>query len=103
DFLTKFQYRKSEQRYALEDKVAVIQQAIRDGALLRIVYLKPSDEKTRRTIHPCAIGEMEFQGKTYLGVRAFCLKRNAERTFRVDRMLDITVLPPEQPVFPNPT
>ncbi|MDD5702489.1 MAG: AAA family ATPase, partial [Dehalococcoidales bacterium] len=66
DFLTKFQYRKSEQRYALEDKVAVIQQAIRDGALLRIVYLKPSYEKTRRTIHPCAIGEMEFQGKTYL-------------------------------------
>jgi ATP-dependent DNA helicase PIF1 len=57
--------------------------------LLQIVYLKPGDEKTRRTIRPYTVGEMEYRGKTYLGGRAFCLKRNAERTFRVDRMLEI--------------
>jgi len=32
---------------------------------------------------------MEYRGKNYLGMRAFCLKRNEERTFRVDRILDI--------------
>jgi ATP-dependent DNA helicase PIF1 len=51
--------------------------------------LKPDDEKSRRVIRPLTIGQMEYQGKSYLGVRAFCMQRNAERTFRVDRILEI--------------
>jgi predicted DNA-binding transcriptional regulator YafY len=35
------------------------------------------------------VGEMEYQSKNYLGVRAFCMTRNEERTFRVDRILEI--------------
>jgi ATP-dependent DNA helicase PIF1 len=89
DFLTRYQYHKAEQRSSLDDKMALILKAIRNKSLLQIIYLKPSDEKTRRTIRPLTVGEMEYQGKTYLGVRAFCLKRNEERTFRLDRMLEI--------------
>jgi predicted DNA-binding transcriptional regulator YafY len=32
---------------------------------------------------------MEYHGKRYLGVRAFCMKRNEERIFRIDRILEI--------------
>ena len=34
-------------------------------------------------------GEMEYHGKKYLGMRAFCLKRKEERVFRIDRILEI--------------
>ncbi len=94
DFVTKYQYRKAEQRCNVDDKLDIITRAIKDKKLLNIVYLKPSDEKTQRTIRPYAVGEMDYQGKTYLGVRAFCLKRNEERTFRVDRILEIEEVSP---------
>ncbi|MDD5095827.1 MAG: AAA family ATPase [Dehalococcoidia bacterium] len=92
DFLTKYQYKKAEQTCPVTDKVEVIRRAIKNRATLRITYLKPSDEKTRRVIRPETVGEMEYQGKKYLGLRAFCMKRNEERTFRVDRVLEIEEL-----------
>ena len=67
----------------------MIRRAIRSKAALQIVYLKPNDEKTRRVIKPETVGEMEYRGKTYLGVQAFCMKRNEERVFRIDRILEI--------------
>jgi hypothetical protein len=94
DFITKYQYRKSEQLCTLDDKIEIIKKAIRDKTLLRITYLKPDDEKTRRTIRPVTAGEMEYQGKKYQGVRAFCLTRNGERTFRIDHILEIDEAPP---------
>jgi ATP-dependent DNA helicase PIF1 len=89
DFLTKYQYAKSEQRLSVDDKIEMIKRAIQNRTRLKIVYLKPSDEKSRRTIQPLSVGEMKYQSKIYLGVRAFCLTRNNERTFRVDRILEI--------------
>ena len=69
--------------------VALINRAIEDRGALEIVYLKPSDEKSTRIVRPLSVGEMEYGGKKYLGMRAFCLKRNEQRTFRVDRILEI--------------
>ena len=89
DFLTKYQYRRAEQSCSTVDKIEIIKNAIKNKAALRIVYLKPNDEKTKRVIRPETVGEMEYNNKKYLGVRAFCLKRNEERTFRVDRILEI--------------
>jgi len=57
--------------------------------LLDIAYLRHNDEKSRRLIRPEVAGEMEYSGKSYIGVPAFCLKRNEERVFRVDRILEI--------------
>ncbi|MBP1707029.1 MAG: helicase [Chloroflexi bacterium] len=93
DFLTRYQYRKSEKRLSLDDRLEIIRRAIKNASLLRITYLKPTDEKSERTVRPHTVGEMEYQGKTYLGLRAFCLKRNEDRTFRVDRILDIKEMP----------
>jgi len=88
-FLTKYQYDKAAQTMPVDDKVEVIKRAIENRALLEITYLKPNDEKSRRVIKPEMVGEMEYQGRNYLGVCAFCLKRNEERVFRVDRILEI--------------
>jgi ATP-dependent DNA helicase PIF1 len=92
DFLTRFQYRKANELCSLDTRIEIIRKAIEQNKTLRVVYLKPSDEKSKRVIRPEAIGEMEYQGKTYLGVRAFCMKRQQERTFRLDRMLEIEEL-----------
>jgi len=92
DFLTRYQYKKAEQSHPVGGKIEVISKAIESETSLEIVYLKPNDEKTTRVVRPEAVGEMEYHGKKYLGMRAFCLKRNEERTFRIDRILEIEVL-----------
>lgn len=89
DFLTRYQYQKAEESYPMDGKIEVISKAIENEASLEIVYLKPNDEKTIRVVRPEAVGEMEYRGKKYLGMRAFCLKRNDDRVFRIDRILEI--------------
>ena len=74
-FLTRFQYRKAEERLSYEEKKEIIRKAIRDGGELDIVYLKTDDTKTRRRIRPESVEMMEYRGKTFEGVRAFCHKR----------------------------
>ena len=88
-FLTKYQYDKAEASQSIEDKLAVIQRAIKNKTQLQITYLKPNDEKSRRVILPKEVGEMEYSGKKYMGVRAYCLTRKEDRTFRVDRILEM--------------
>lgn len=88
-FITEFQYRLSEKSIPLEDKIKIIEDALRKNRKLRITYLKASDEKSTRVIHPIQVGEMEFGGKRFLGIRALDSLRGEERTFRVDRILEI--------------
>lgn len=89
NFLTRYQYDRSEASFPVDEKMALIKQAIESGDLLEIVYLKPNDEKSQRTVRPLAVGEMQYCGKSYPGMRAFCTLKKAERTFRVDRILEI--------------
>jgi predicted DNA-binding transcriptional regulator YafY len=35
---------------------------------------------------------MEYRGKTFEGVRAYCHKRGECRTFRLDRMLEVSAV-----------
>ncbi|MCL0057604.1 AAA family ATPase [Dehalococcoidales bacterium] len=88
-FLTRYQYEKAEQSCPVDSKLEAIRRAIENKALLQIVYLKPNDAKTRRIVRPEMVGEMEYRGKRYLGMRAFCTQRNEERVFRIDRILEI--------------
>ena len=89
DFLTKYQYTKAEQSCSVDDKIEMIKRAIENNTALQMVYLKPNDEKTSRTVIPKAVGEMEYRSSKYLGMQAFCLKRNEGRAFRIDRILEI--------------
>ena len=88
-FLTGSQYRLSEERCPLEDKIRLIEDAIENGLALDVVYLKTDDTRTQRTLIPRAIGEMEYRNKKYLGMEAYCMLRREERVFRVDRILEI--------------
>jgi hypothetical protein len=91
-FMTRYRYETAEEAFPLTLKTRLIDEALRDGRDLEIVYLKPTDEKSRRVVRPVSIGEMEFNGKTFIGLRAFCDKRREERTFRVDRILEMRVV-----------
>ncbi len=90
-FLTNFQYQRSEEECSLEKKMEIIQTAIANKSSLDMVYLKGSDEKSKRTVKPLEVGEMQYMNKTYTGMRAYCYKRQDERTFRVDRILELSV------------
>ncbi|MFC1771469.1 WYL domain-containing protein, partial [Candidatus Margulisiibacteriota bacterium] len=89
-FLTQFQYSISDKNCPLEEKVAIIKNAIDHQKTLEIIYLKANDQKSSRTISPAFVGEMEYKGITYMGLKAFCQARNEPRTFRVDRILEIS-------------
>lgn len=101
-FLTSYQYKRSAETYSFEEKIQLIQDSIQDNQDLQIVYLKASDEKTRRIIRPKKVGHLEYQGKTYIGVEAFCHQRQTDRVFRIDRILEIRVIPIEhKPSYEN--
>jgi hypothetical protein len=88
-FLTRYQYKKADDKLSYADKLALIREAIRTGRDLEIVYLKTDDTKTRRRIRPESVEPMEYMGKRFEGVRAHCFKRDEERHFRIDRMLEV--------------
>ncbi len=92
EFLTKFQYQLSEERTPLEEKINIIKKAIEEDANLSITYLKPNDEKSRRIIKPLEIGEFSYNGKKFLGVASYCYNRKENRTFRIDRILELKIL-----------
>ncbi|MBS3052854.1 MAG: AAA family ATPase [Candidatus Aenigmarchaeota archaeon] len=89
NFLTKFQYKLSEKRMPLDDKMKIIQNAIRNRSKLNIVYLKSNDQKSKRVIKPFSVGEKEYMGKKYVGVDAYCFERRDMRVFRIDKILEI--------------
>lgn len=93
-FVTQFQYKKSEEVVPMAEKVRLLQEAIQQKKKIVITYLKASDEKSKRIIHPLRIGEKEFRGKQFIGVDAFDEKRGEERVFRVDRILEIQKIAP---------
>lgn len=86
-FLTGQQYSASEKIMSLENKIDFLKQAANDEHVIEMTYLKPSDEKSRRRVRPLFVGELSYQGKPFVGLKAFCLSRNDERVFRVDRIL----------------
>jgi hypothetical protein len=89
-FLTRLQYQKAEERLSYENKVKIILSAIAEKEEVEIVYLKTDDTKSRRRIRPQIIEPMEYKGKQFEGLRAFCHKRRDIRHFRIDRILELT-------------
>ncbi len=88
-FLTRFQYEIAEKNMSLEDKIELLQRAKKEKIPVAITYLKAQDVKSKRTILVKKVGQEEYLGKPFLGVRAFCLTRQEERVFRVDRILEM--------------
>ncbi|MFA4846519.1 MAG: WYL domain-containing protein, partial [Patescibacteria group bacterium] len=89
EFMTGHQYRKADAALPRDDKIALIKASIKAKKLLDIVYLKGNDTKTSRTVRPISLGDEEFKGKAFLGMRAFCALRGEERMFSLDRILEV--------------
>lgn len=88
-FITGYQYALSEAECPIDNKITIISEAIKKRTVLKITYLKAQDVKSKREITPHEVGEMEYNGKMFLGVKAYCHKRKEDRVFRVDRILEI--------------
>ncbi len=91
-FLTGFQYAISEKALPLNKKINIIEDAIRQKLTLEIVYLKAKDVKSKRKIKPNYVGKLDYEGKPFLGVEAWCDLRKDTRVFRVDRILEIKMI-----------
>ena len=91
-FITRYQYKQAEKQLSMEERFALLDQAIQGKKKLSILYLKTKDEKSKRTIIPTFAGEMEYQGRTFPGLRAFCTRRQDERVFHIERILDMKVI-----------
>jgi len=88
-FLTGIQYTQAAKTFSREDKLKMIETAILEKKDIEILYLKGQDEKSRRTVRPLFMGEMEYKGYPYLGLEAFCLAKGEKRIFNVDKILEI--------------
>jgi ATP-dependent DNA helicase PIF1 len=91
-FMTGHQYKLAEKKQPATDKLAMIKNAIRDKRKIEILYLKAKDEKSRRTLKPLDVRQMQFNGHEFTGLEAFCMIRGDIRVFNVDRILEIKAL-----------
>jgi predicted DNA-binding transcriptional regulator YafY len=70
----------------LPKKIALIKDAIKSKTQLKICYTKADGAKSERVVMPKTVGEMDFQGNSFLGMTAFDSKSQEVRTFRLDRI-----------------
>jgi hypothetical protein len=74
------------------DTLAMIETAIDDQATVEIEYVSGRNIKSKRRIIPRSVGEMEYNGRPFVGVEAYCLERRANRVFSVGRIVGIKQL-----------
>ncbi|MDD3182639.1 MAG: AAA family ATPase [Alphaproteobacteria bacterium] len=89
EFLAGFDACRDEQESPKKKHLDMIRSAISDKSMVEIVYLKGDDIQTIRTILPLSVGEEEYKGRRFMGVRAQCQLRQEERMFSVDRILKL--------------
>ena len=88
-FLTDFQYKRAREDLPREEKLEILRAAIRHEAKVEMVYLRANGEKSKRRVTPLEIGDCEFMGTVFEGLKALCSLRGEERVFRIDRILEL--------------
>lgn len=89
-FLTGEQYKRAARRFSSGTRLEIIEKAIDDASFLDMVYLKQNDVRTRRRIRPLEVGVLSYSDHEFFGMRAWCMLRQDERTFRIDRILSLS-------------
>ena len=92
-FLTGHRYREAEAAMPAQAKADAIRRAIETGDEIAMTYLRPDDTRSERIVAPISVGPESYAGRSFVGMRAFCLLRGEERTFRVDRILALEARP----------
>jgi ATP-dependent DNA helicase PIF1 len=88
-YLTHSQYDQAARSLSRDDKFRILEEAIREESLLQMVYLKGSDERSQRIVKPLRLGEMEYAGRPFPGLEAWCMTRRGRRVFNIDRILSL--------------
>jgi len=91
-FITACQYEQAKKQLPLEERLALLHKAIREQKKIEIVYLKAKDEKSKRTIIPSHAGDLEYRGRRFPGVEAYCTDRMDKRVFHIERILDMKIV-----------
>lgn len=89
EFVTRYQYKQSNKNLPIEEKIEIIKKAIKERKAIEIVYLKTTDIKSHRVIIPEFVGQMQHNGRDFIGVSGYCTKRNDIRVFHLGRILEI--------------
>lgn len=91
-FVTQYQYKQAQKLFPIEERFALLEQAIEKKKKVEIVYLKIKDEKSKRTVIPIKAGEMNYRGRKFPGLKALCTKKNEERLFHIERILEMKIV-----------
>ncbi|MFB6181690.1 MAG: AAA family ATPase [Candidatus Magasanikbacteria bacterium] len=89
DFISEYQYQQAEEDLSTEQKQKILQQAVENEEKVKITYLKTSDKESTRTISPKEVGMLSYRGTEFLGVRCYCHMREAERNFKIRRIIEL--------------
>ena len=88
-FMTSYAYKKAAETLSFDDKLAMIKRAIDKEQKLEMTYLKANDTKSKRVVLPLTVGEEVYEGNDFPGMLAYCTKREEERMFNVERILNL--------------
>ncbi len=88
-FFRKFMAKNSN--LTLDQKIKILRQAAKTKTKLEILYYKDTGQSVR-TILPKKVQKMKYRGYEFYGVVAYCYTRGEDRTFSVEKILDIRKL-----------
>ncbi|HOI43774.1 MAG TPA: WYL domain-containing protein, partial [Elusimicrobiales bacterium] len=66
-----------------------LRRAIKEGRSVELVYLSAGEETTRRVVKPVSLSSVNSGGSARECLRARCTLRGGERSFRLDRILEL--------------
>ncbi len=82
-------YYSQGQDAALEAKIKQIQHAIHNATALTMEYRRATGEMVAMNIMPAYVGPMFHQGKTYCGVRGYCLIAKEHRVLVLNQVVTV--------------
>lgn len=69
-----------------------ILQAIADGQTIKIQYQTTPEKLTTRQLVPSFVGQLEYNGKSYFGLEAYCVWQKETRCFRLDKIVQVEIV-----------
>ncbi len=90
-YLIRAKYQDANQSLEIDEKIQLIHDAIQNKCALEITYVMNDETTTKRVVIPQKLGEHTYKSTVFQGLQAFCTKRHAIRTFRVDRILTMSI------------
>ncbi|MCY4459952.1 MAG: AAA family ATPase [Albidovulum sp.] len=79
----------ANKRRPVSEKLEQIRNAIESGVDLEILYLKGNNTESRHVVSPIEVGDLDYKGVVYQGMRARCSKADAVLNFNVNRIIEM--------------